>query len=622
MSIALTLVALVAVVVGASALARRTDSSAPLMLTVIGIILSFVPAIPEIKVGPEVILFGILPPLLYAASIRTSLVDLRSNKNVIGLLSVGLVLFTAAGVGLVAWKLLDIPIAAAVALGGVVAPPDAVAATAVARRIGLPRRVITILEGESLFNDATAIVIVRSAIVAIAGTVTFVEVGVDFLIASVGGILVGIAAAWVLAQVRRRVTDTTTDTAISFLAPWVAYLPAELVHSSGVLAVVVCGILLGHKAPVIQTAQSRTAERLNWTTIQYILENAAFLVIGLQAHTIIDRVSDSPLGLWRSLWAGLAVLLTVVVLRPIWIMSFGFVLQLTPRLNRPDTFWRNGTVLSWAGMRGVVTLAAVNLLPEDTPQRATLIFIALVIVVATLLVQGLTLPSLARLLDVRAPDPREDALQSATVLQRAVAAGNAELERRLTDDTPPEIVEQLRAVGRRRTFLAWERLGVTNKDEPSPTETYRRLRKKMLIAEREEVLELRDGGTIPHDVLDEVMQTLDLEESMLTAVEDRVDHYQERLIVTPEAQRGDCEHLRDAPANATPESPEGCADCLREGLIWVSLRMCLACGGIGCCDSSIGNHATKHYQSTEHPVMRSFEPGEAWRWCYVDEILG
>ena len=251
-----------------------------------------------------------------------------------------------------------------------------------------------------------------------------------------------------------------------------------------------------------------------------------------------------------------------------------------------------------------------------------LVFVAMAVVVGTLLIQGLTLPAVARALDVHGPDPREDALQSASVLEHAVSKGNEELERVADDTTPPQIVDQLRAVGQRRTHLAWERLGETRDDEPSPNEAYRRLRRQMLKAEREEVLRIRDTGSVDHEVLDEVMRTLDLEESMLTIADDRNERYENRVILTPESQRGDCEHLRDAPQKVKPNTPEGCGDCLREGLVWVNLRMCLDCGNVGCCDSSIGNHATKHHQKTEHPVMRSFEPGEAWRWCYVDELLG
>ncbi|MEP6798605.1 MAG: Na+/H+ antiporter [Lapillicoccus sp.] len=622
MTPALTLIAIAAVVVVVAAGARRVGASAPLLLTAVGVLLSFVPQIPEVEVGPEIILFGILPPLLYSAAIRTSLVDLGANRRVIGLLSVGLVIFTAFGVALLLWKLLDVPFAAALALGGVVAPPDAVAASAVARRIGLPRRIVTILEGESLFNDATALVTVRAAILGIAGSVSLLEVVGDFLIAVVGGVAVGVTVAFVLAKIRRRITDTTTDTAISFMAPWIAYLPAEAIHASGVLGVVVAGVLLGHKAPIVQTAQSRTAERVNWTTIQYLLENAVFLIIGLQAHLIVMRVADSAFGLGPSIGLALLVLLAVMVLRPIWILAVGGLISLSPGVTRNRGYVTSALILSWAGMRGVVTLAAAFLLPASTPHRETLVFIALVVTIGTLLIQGLTLPWLARLLDIHGPDPREDALQTATVLQRAVARGNVVLEQEIGPDTPPVIVEQLRFLGQRRTDLAWERLGVTRDDVPSPNEVYRRLRQTMLEAEREEVLRFRDSGTIDHEVLDEVMRALDLEESMLAGVEARDERLQDRMILTPEPQRGDCDHLRDSSTRMQPQSPDRCEECVREGLTWVHLRMCLTCGNVGCCDSSVGKHADGHYAESSHPVMRSIEPGEAWRWCYIDELLG
>ena len=619
---ALVLVSIAALVVIVAAGARRIGVSGPLVLTAVGVGLSFIPAIPDYQVTPEIILFGILPPLLYSASIRTSLVDLGANKRVIGLLSVGLVLFTAFGVALIVWTLLDVKFAAALALGGVVAPPDAVAATAVARKIGLPRRLVTILEGESLFNDATALVTVRAAILGIAGTVTVAEVGGDFLIAVFGGVAVGVLVAYLVGKVRRRVTTTTTDTAISFMAPWIAYLPAESIHASGVLAVVVAGVLLGHKAPIIQTAQSRTAERINWTTIQYLLENAVFLIIGLQAHLIVMAVESSAFGLGPSIGLALLVLLVVMLLRPIWIFAVGGLLSLSPGVTFDRAYVKRSLILSWAGMRGVVTLAAAFLLPYNTLHRDTLVFIALVVTVGTLLIQGLTLPYLARLLDIHGPDPREDALQTATVLQRAVARGNATLEEAIGPDTPTEIVDQLRFLGQRRTDLAWERLGVDRDDVPSPNEVYRRLRRTMLVAEREEVLRLRDTGTIDHEVLDEVMRSLDLEESMLAGVEARNERLQDRLILTPEPQRGDCQHLQESSTCIEPKHPDRCEDCVREGLTWVHLRMCLTCGNVGCCDSSIGKHADKHYTDVQHPVMRSIEPGEAWRWCYVDELLG
>ena len=345
------------------------------------------------------------------------------------------------------------------------------------------------------------------------------------------------------------------------MAPWLAYLPAELIHASGVLAVVIAGVLLGHKAPLIQTAQSRLAERINWTTIQYLLENAVFLVIGLQTHHRRRR-RQLPLGLSRAILVAVAVFLTVVLLRPIWILAFGVILRLTPGLSRPDAFWRNGTVLSWAGMRGVVTIAAVLLLPQDTPYREVLIFVALAVVVGTLLIQGLTLPALARALDVHGPDPREDALQSASVLEHAVSKGNEELERLADDNTLPQIVDQLRAVGQRRTHLAWERLGESRTTNRAPT---RRTdaSAEMLKAEREEVL--RSATPAPWTTTSSTRSCRrSTSRSRCSRSPTTGARYDNRVILTPESQRGDCEHLQDAPQKCRPNTPEGCGDCLRE----------------------------------------------------------
>lgn len=609
-------------------IARRVGLSAPLLLTAIGALVSFAPFMPShFQVDSEVVLLGFLPPLLFSAASSTSLIDLRRDRRQIIGLSVLLVLFTAFGVGLVAWWLLDVPFAAAVALGGIVAPPDAVAATAVARRIGLPRRVVSILEGESLFNDATALVTVNTAkglIGGAAGAATIVTAGRDFLWASFGGAAIGFVVFLVLARVRRHVTDTVTSVAISFATPWLAYLPAEEAGASGVIAVVVCGVLLGHKAPVIQTAQSRVSERLNWASVTFLLENLVFLLIGLQVHTIVHGVEQGSLGLGRTFAISLIVLLTVMVLRPIWILSLALVSRLSGWTSSA-LLPRESVIASWAGMRGVVTLAAAFLLPDRTPEREALIFIALVVTVGTLVLQGFSLGSLARMLNLHGPDPREDALQTAQLMQAAVTAGTRKLEEELASQdapVPEEIVTALRDQAARRANLAWERLGSNDPDVESPAESYRRLRSAMLDAERRKVLAMRDRGIMDHEVLTAVMDDLDVEESMITRMSNGENEIQDRLLLTPEIRQFGCNHLNDAPMTADPITPEGCPDCVREGTQSVHLRLCLTCGNVGCCDSSVGMHATRHYEQTGHPVMRSFEPGEAWRWCYPDSLLG
>ncbi|MCP2279382.1 monovalent cation:H+ antiporter, CPA1 family [Nocardia amikacinitolerans] len=615
--VAIGLVVLVASAAALAALARRFGVSEPLVLTLAGVAASYLPFVPAVHLEPEVVLLGLLPPLLYTAAIRTSLVDFRANIGTIASLSVGLVLFSTFAVAAVVWWLLPVPFAVAVALGAVVAPPDAVAATAVARRIGMPRRIVTILEDESLFNDATALVALRTAIAASAGTVSVWQAGGDFLLAAGGGALVGVAVAYLLAMLRRRISDPVLDTTLSFLAPFVAYLPAEEIHASGVIAVVTCGMILGHGAPVWQSAASRIAERTNWRTIQFILESSVFLIIGLQVRAIVEGAWSSGLDHTTLVVSAIAVLLAVMLARPLWIFPWSLLFQ---RLGRSTVPLSYPTVVSWAGMRGVVTLAAVLLLPEDTPQLPVLKLLALVVVAGTLLLQGTSLPWLVRRLHLRGPSRSEDALQKADLLTQAGAAGMAALDAAAGPDTPRQVVQSLRDRLTWRTNAAWERLGRAESEQRTPTAEYRRLRLEMLRAERETVLRVRDSGGADYEILQHVLARLDLEESMIDRFDETEEERREPLAAP--AAAGDCDHLRAAPLLREPTEPDQCAECVAEGQNWVHLRMCLSCGHIACCDSSPGNHATKHHTATGHPVMRSVEPGEAWRWCYVDELLG
>jgi CPA1 family monovalent cation:H+ antiporter len=619
MHIAIGLVVLVASAAAVAALARRAGISEPLALTLAGVAASYLPFVPEVHLEPEVVLLGLLPPLLYTAAIRTSLVDFRANIGAIALLSVGLVLFSTFAVAAVVWWLLPVPFAVAVALGAVVAPPDAVAATAVARRIGMPRRIVSILEAESLFNDATALVALRTAIAASAGAVSVWNAGGDFLLAAGGGAVVGIAVAYALALLRRRITDPVLDTTLSFLAPFVAYLPAEEIHASGVIAVVTCGMILGHGAPVWQSAASRTAERINWGTAQFILESAVFLIIGLQVNTIVRDAWASGLDHSTLIVTAIAVLVAVILARPVWIFGYALLERVFGRSPAPVA---HSTVVSWAGMRGVVTLAAVLLLPANTPQLPVLKLLALVVVAGTLLLQGTSLSWLVRRLRLRGPSRAEDALQKANLLTQASNAGLAALDAAIGPDTPEEVVRSLRDRVTWRTNAAWERLGRPESELATPTAEYRRLRLEMLRAERETVLRVRDSGGVDYEILQHVLARLDLEESMIDRFAEGDEEERPEPLAVPGGAAEDCAHLRAAPLVCESDGPDVCAQCVAEGLTWVHLRMCLTCGNIGCCDSSPGNHAAGHYTSTDHPVIRSVEPGEAWRWCYVDELLG
>jgi Na+/H+ antiporter len=616
----LALVMSVAVVAGT---ARRLGFSPPLVLVVVGFLAALVPGVPDYTLDPDVVLLGLLPPLLYAAAIRTSLVDVRANHQAIGILAVGAVIFTTFAVGLVAWSLIPgLPLAAALALGAIVAPPDAVAATTIARRVGMPRRIVSILEGESLVNDATALVTLRTAIIAITATVGVWQVLGDFALAVGGGLLVGLAVASVLALVRRHVEDPVLDTSLSFGAPFLAYLPAEALHASGVLAVVVTGLLLGHKSPMLQSAASRLSEQTNWRTVAFLLENTVFVLIGLQLPDIISLASDNELGTTRLVTICLAVLVTTIVARIVWIYAATALYHFgPPPLRRKAWAWAHATLISWAGMRGVVTLAAAFLLPRETPQRDILVLAAVVVVAGSLLVQGTTLPLLVRRLGLPGPDAAEDNLQEAALLSRAARAGLERLEQVRSPSDDPDVIAQLEARTQQRANAAWERLGNSSGTGETPSETYRRLRLTMLAAERDVVLTARDSGTADDEILRDVLAMLDSEESLLDRLVTKNVEVDREL--TAKSEREDyCDHLAAAPVAVRPRTPQGCERCLAEGTRWVHLRLCLTCGQVGCCDSSPQKHATAHFHETEHPVMRSFESGEAWRWCFVDERLG
>ena len=616
------LVALVVTIVTVAAIARRLDLPAPILLVAVGVLASYLPFVPEVRLTPEIVLVGLLPPLLYNAALSTSLVDFNTYRRPILGLSVGLIIFTTVGVGLLVHAIIpDLSWGAAFAIGAVVAPPDAVAATAIGRRIGLPRRVVTILEGESLLNDATALVALRTAAATIVVGASRIEawrVAADFVWAAVGGALVGVLVYLGVAWMRRRLEDPVLDTGISFVIPFVAYLGAESVHASGIIGVVVAGLLLGHRAPLLQTAQSRIAERMNWRTIAFILENTVFLLIGLQARWLFTDVGDSRLSAVVIVGVCAGTLATVVVLRMVWVLISRYLLVRPgpdPDLGYEPP-WTFSFLIGWAGMRGVVTLAAAFVIPVEADHREILLLIAFTTVAGTLFIQGLSLPWVARKLKVQGPDPMDDALARATILQQASKAGFEELERLEIED-PHGVGDMIRQRTDQRNFAAWERLG-TVADQETPTELYSRTRRAMIDAERRRVLEIRSNGTSASEVISEVLSMLDVEESMLETAHQ--EHDELRDINAVRRPGGEvCDHLEQYPVVETPADP-ACQTCLDEGTNWVALRQCLECGLVACCDSSPQQHSTAHFRDTAHPVIESAEPREDWRWCYVHHL--
>ncbi|MFE4194307.1 cation:proton antiporter [Paenarthrobacter sp. NPDC056912] len=473
-SIALLFVIGVLLVIGGSWIAPRIGVAAPIILVLVGIGCSIIPGQEPLEIEPEWILAVVLPPILYAAAVNVPITDFKRNFRAISGLSVTLVALSAVAVGfLLTWLIPGLPLAAGIALGAVVSPPDAVAATSIGKRLGLPSRLVTVLEGEGLLNDATALVIMRAAIAAIGGTVTLGSVAGGFVLAvalGVGiGLVVGVATVWA----RGRIGQPTLTTAISFVVPFLAFLPAEAVHASGVLAVVVAGLVTGFKSARHLTAQDRISERMNWRTIQLLLENGVFLVMGYQMTRVIEGVEKDHLSVWGAVGVGLLVVVALLVIRGVFMVPLIFSLRRQQRratrmiaraddalirieeveksgnadarrtdlarrhldkrradwqmLSRDGLGWRGGAVLTWSGMRGVVTLAAAQSLPLDVPFRSELILIAFTVAVVTLLLHGMTLPLVIRLLGVRADD--RDALQVeiSELVEQIVAAGAQQL---------------------------------------------------------------------------------------------------------------------------------------------------------------------------------------------------
>ena len=623
--VALALVVIAVCVIAISALANRIGMSPPLLLVIVGIGVSLLPFVPGYELSPELILIGILPPLLFSAAYDTSFIDFRSNRRPLISLSVGLVIFTTVVVGFVAtWAIPGLPLAAGFALGAIVAPPDAIAATAVARRVGMPRRIVQILEGESLVNDATALTALRAAILALSGVLTVAQVMWDFVLAAAGGVIVGLIVALIYIPIRKRIKDPSIDTVLSFTIPYLAYLPAEAVEASGVLSVVVAGLLIGYKSPVILAGTARLQSEANWRTVAFLLENAVFFLIGLQLRSILTNVHTDAIPIAVVVTACVSVFAAAVITRIVWVMGEGSVrIWAMRRKGQPDVSFRALAVIGWAGMRGVVTLAAAMSLTEDVPGRDLLILVALVVVVGSILLQGSTLPWLVRRLKLRPPDPAEDALAEAVLLDTARRAGMKRLDESSTGTEPEDVLNRLRARVDERANSAWERLGLANPESETPIETYQRLRLDMLSAERQAILDARSDGKANDEAIRRVIRILDVEEALLDRPLNTFGRQSDELI-TPEALAETCTHLQAAAQHDDPVAgtPGACQECLEEGTTWVHLRKCLTCGHVGCCDSSPRMHATTHFRESQHAVMRSDEPGEAWRWCYVDGILG
>ncbi|WP_121711712.1 Na+/H+ antiporter [Streptomyces sp. E5N91] len=518
---------LLLLVAGSAAVAaagRRVPVPVPLLLVAAGLAVSYVPGVPDYTLDPHIVLPLLLPPLLYTAATDSSYLDLRAQARPVALLSVGYVLFATFVVGCAAYLIVPgLPLTAALVLGAVVAPPDAVAATAVARRVGLPSRITTILQGESLVNDATAITAFKVALAAAVGEGATWAGGIgEFLIAAVGGVGVGLVLMVPLHWLRTHLTEALLQNTLSLLIPFVAYAVAEQVQASGVLAVVVVALYLGHRAWEVDFA-TRLQEEAVWKMVAFVLESAVFALIGLQLPVVLQGLGEYEGA--DAAWYALAVFLVVAVARFVWVYPATYLPRLSARVRarEGELSWKGPFVIGWAGMRGVVSLAIAFSIPltvhggEPFPERNLILFLTFTTVIGTLVVQGVSLPPLIRLLKFPAHDVQAETLAEANAQAQASRAAELRLDDLLADERnalPAPLADRLRMVLERRRNAVWERLGQVNPvTGETVDDTYRRLSREMISAEREVFVRLRDGRYIDDEMLRTLLRRLDLEEA-------------------------------------------------------------------------------------------------------------
>jgi Na+/H+ antiporter len=515
------MLAAIAVVV---TLAGRTRVPEPVLLVAVGLAVALVPGLPEVELDPELTLALFLPPLLYWAALHTNVRDLRRELRPITLLAVGLVVATTSAVAVLAHAVLGLPWAVAAVLGAIVSPPDPVAAVAVAGRVSMPRRIVTILEGEGLLNDATALVVYRMAVAAaVSGTFSAGEAGVQLVVSAVGGTLVGLAVAWAGSRVLQRVEEAAVENTIKLLLPYVAWLAAERLHASGVLAVLACGLLMSRNWDAISSAARLQARQL-WDWLVFVLEGLSFVLVGLQLRTVVEGIQGrSPVELAG---AALALNLVVVAVRLAWVYPASWLpRRLWARLRQRDPFpgWGPTTVVGWAGMRGVVSLALALAVPTEVagggpfPDRDLVVFLAFSVIVVTLVGQGLTLPLLVTRLGVAEPDERQTAA-GARALARLSEVALARLDAidPEAERLAPELLDRLRERYRARLAHLDQQRDAGRQDDEG---AYAEVVSELLRAQREELRRLREQGDVTPEVARRLHHDLDVEESRLGPVQ-------------------------------------------------------------------------------------------------------
>src|SRR6266404_713796 len=519
-----TVMGLLASVAALALLARKIPVPYPILLLFGGLALALIPGLPQARLDPELVFLVFLPPLLYPAALFTPWRDFRANLRPILLLAVGLVLFTTVAVGfLVHYFIPELPLAAGFVLGAIISPPDAIAAMAIAEQIRVPRRIVTILEGESLVNDATALVALRFAVAAVAtGSFSSGNASARFLIVALGGIGVGLVVGYLTVLIQKPIDDAPIEITLSLLTPFAAYLPAEQLGLSGVLAVVTTGLYHGWRIPEMTSSRTRLQAGPVWRMVEFLLNGFIFLLIGLQLPAELHHLSGRAPS--QLVWYAVLISIAVILIRILWVFPATYLPRVFfSSIRRCDPYpaWQHVTIVAWTGMRGVVSLAAALALPlykkdgSPFPGRELILFLTFVVILATLVVQGLSLPGIIRWLGVEDDRSEENEERQARLQanQSALArieelAGSDPANRDTAQRIHSEYEDRIRQLEASDPAADGGPRGLFSTD-------YERLSNEALKVERKTILKLRDELVINDEVLRRIQRDIDLAEARL-----------------------------------------------------------------------------------------------------------
>ncbi|HEY9049431.1 MAG TPA: Na+/H+ antiporter [Ohtaekwangia sp.] len=515
-----TVIVLLAVVTALAEVTDRIKIPYPILLVVAGILIGMIPGLPSISLDPDIVFLVFLPPVLYASAWNTSWPDFKAAKRPIILLATGCVIFTTCAVAWVAHMVIPgFNWAEAFVLGAIISPPDAVAAAAAIKGLSVPKRVITILEGESLVNDATGLIAYRYAVVAVTtGVFSVWDASVQFFVVALGGIVLGLLVGWIFKWIHKFTPDNpTTDTTLTFLAPFVAYLGAESIHISGVLAVVASGLYVSWNSSEVFSQQTRLQAYGSWNTVLFILNGVIFILIGLQLPEIIRNLGDNSFWAWKY---AIIISIAVIVGRIIWVYPGTYIPRISKKIRKrePEVNLKLTTIVAWSGMRGVVSLAAALALPltgrgtEPFPHRNLIIFLTFCVIFSTLVLQGLTLRPMINWFGLQADGKDQEEEQKARLL---IASSVIEhIEENYSLSLSDEVLNQIKTkyeirIQRLRKDQSEKKLNEAEIHE------FHRLQQELLNKERKDLLQMRREGKIGDEALRRIEYELDLEETRL-----------------------------------------------------------------------------------------------------------